>query len=81
VTTCDCGHEPIDHHGVDPDDGCLGVASHSLPPCPCRLTCGEAEAVANAGDPGWLRAEFERASARAATVPPHARPRLTRRES
>lgn len=43
---CPCGHPPIDHHGIDPDDGCLGAISHKKPPCPCRLTYGEAEASA-----------------------------------
>ena len=39
--TCVCGHAAIDHHGADPADGCLGIASHRLPQCPCRLTHSE----------------------------------------
>lgn len=43
---CDCGHRWIDHHGVDPRDGCMGVISHREPQCPCDLTAGEAREVA-----------------------------------
>ena len=36
--TCTCGHAALDHHGIDPADGCLGVVSHRLPQCPCAKT-------------------------------------------
>ena len=42
---CACGHLAVDHHGVDPEDGCMAVASHKLPQCPCRKTCPEVVAA------------------------------------
>jgi hypothetical protein len=38
---CACGHPALDHHGLDPRDGCLGIASHRLPQCPCERTCAD----------------------------------------
>lgn len=37
---CMCGHFWLDHHGVDPKDGCLGNISW-FNPCPCSLTATE----------------------------------------
>ena len=42
---CIGGHLAVDHHGVDPEDGCMAVASHKLPQCPCRKTCPEVVAA------------------------------------
>ena len=38
TTICPCGHRALDHHGLSRTDGCLGVASHKRPQCPCSLT-------------------------------------------
>lgn len=39
---CACGHNWLEHHGADPEDGCMGLA---LWRCPCRLTAGEVAAA------------------------------------
>ena len=36
---CDCGHIALDHHGVDPADGCMERG------CDCGKTCTEAGTI------------------------------------
>lgn len=40
---CGCGHDAIDHHGVDHhpmNGGCFGAGSGRVTPkCPCTHTC------------------------------------------
>lgn len=44
MRACQCGHDPVDHHGTDPMVGC------TRPGCDCDHTCTEAQGWADVGE-------------------------------
>lgn len=44
MRACQCGHDPVDHHGIDPVVGCTRRG------CDCDHTCTEAQGWADVGD-------------------------------
>lgn len=52
---CGCGHTAIQHHGTDPNDGCMVVGMRSNPDwCGCSMTCPEVVAAWDASPKRYL---------------------------